>query len=267
MSSSFESLTQGIEIDGGDFALTMRSVVPADRKYVILFTPRSGSTWLTSLLSGVRELGFPEEYLNPAFIPAVAKSLNCVAQGGYFPMLLRKCKTDNGVFGMKVRSTDIRSFGEREFLDGIGGEATYFYLWRDNVVAQGISLYRAVTTGRFHSSEREGTTAPPYDREQIAYWINHIIEIENGNLRLLQNYRLNASFLCYEEITRSARTAVKVFLDIILGDVTHERCITGEMLSQMSDDWNSACERSFREEAGDFLAGIENMRLIRTATR
>jgi trehalose 2-sulfotransferase len=126
MEFSFESLTSGLQVDHPDLELTLSTISPADRKYVILFTPCSGSTWLTSVIGATGCLGWPEEYLNPEFVRGVAKGANCAARRSLFPALLRKCKTSSGVFGIETRFSDIEIFGEQDFFDDVGMNSLFF---------------------------------------------------------------------------------------------------------------------------------------------
>jgi hypothetical protein len=72
----FANVAGDIQVDEAAFAGDMANIVPANRHYIIFFTPRSGSSGLTSILSGTKKLGFPEEYINPDFLPAVMKATN-----------------------------------------------------------------------------------------------------------------------------------------------------------------------------------------------
>ena len=47
---------------------------PAQTNYVIYFTPRSGSSWLTDVLQQTGQLGAAPEAFNPNFVPAIARS-------------------------------------------------------------------------------------------------------------------------------------------------------------------------------------------------
>src|SRR5579871_4778068 len=67
----FANLVKKVEVDEAAFANEVRKTTPADRYYIIFFTPRSGSSWLTSVLSATRHLGYPEEYINPEFLPNI----------------------------------------------------------------------------------------------------------------------------------------------------------------------------------------------------
>src|SRR5690242_9812957 len=108
---------------------------------------------------------------------------------------------------MEARAVDIELFGEAEFFKAFEKSTTIFLLWRDNMVAQGISLYRAVTTGYFHSTD--AVAAPPdYDADRIAEWMRHIVQIENENLALIERRELHPRVMRYEDIVRDRRTTL-----------------------------------------------------------
>jgi hypothetical protein len=107
----FDNIVRDLVVDDGRRCDEVRRLTPAERCYLIVFTARSGSTWLTSLLSGTNQLGFPEEYLNPQFIYNVCSAMNSRTQANLLGMLIRRRKTANGVFGMEVRHIDVELFG------------------------------------------------------------------------------------------------------------------------------------------------------------
>jgi trehalose 2-sulfotransferase len=219
MELSFETLTSGLEVDPSDLEFTISTMTPADRKYVVLFTPRSGSSWLTAVIEATKRLGRPEEYLAPEFLRDVAKSVNCADRASFLPALLRKCKTENGVFGIEALAIHIKIFGEQDFFNAIGEDALFYFLWRENIVAQGVSLYRAVTTGKFHSVDgREELISPVYDPAGTESWIEHILQIENDNVDLLRARRLPCQLIRYEDMFVSEAATVDAFSGPLLGN-------------------------------------------------
>jgi LPS sulfotransferase NodH len=260
----FCNLVRNVEVDAAAFAIEMLTTVPADRNYIIVFTPRSGSSWLTSILSATGQLGRPEEYLNPNFVADVVRSTNAREPDQLIKLLRRRRKTPNGVFGIEVRALDVMLFGEPEFFAEFGPDTVIFCLWRDNIVAQGISLYRAVASRRFHSYE--APAAPPdYAADQIEHWIRHVLQIENGNLAMLQRRGLPARFLRYEDLVRNRAVTLALFAEplnvSLLPDVLQARA-PGE-LGKIADEWNRVAEQRFRQEAAEFVAGIEQQRRVR----
>jgi LPS sulfotransferase NodH len=263
---SFANRVKGLIIDPGVASEAIRNHAAADRCFLVFFTPRSGSSWLTKIVSATKSLGNLEEYINPDFIPEVAKQMHATDQATLLAMLKRWAKTKNGVFSMEVRAVDIELFGVKEFFQAFSHGTVVFFLWRDNIVAQGISLYRAVTTKRYHSTDAPAVP-PEYDAERIATWMRHVVEIENANLTLLQRQGLNARFLRYEDIVRHRATTLAMFADAVRIDLTKDQFAAGRELDlhRIADEWNHDAEHRFRKERRDFVWELEGQRLIRQA--
>jgi LPS sulfotransferase NodH len=90
-------------LNGEEYDFPEYSGVP--RNYLILSTPRSGSTLLGFLLVGCGMMGVPHEYLHAtAHMPAIAKRWGIVGANGaidvteYFKILRRRRTTPNGFF-------------------------------------------------------------------------------------------------------------------------------------------------------------------------
>jgi LPS sulfotransferase NodH len=264
---SFANRVKDLVIDPTVSAQAIANHAAADRCFLVFFTPRSGSSWLTKIVSATKRLGNLEEYINPDFIPDVARQMHATDQTTLLAMLKRWAKTKNGVFSMEVRAVDVQLFGETEFFDSFSPDTVIFYLWRDNIVAQGISLYRAVTTKRYHSTDTP--TAPPdYDAEGIAEWIRHIVKIENANLMLLRRRGLHSRFLRYEDIVIDSAATLGILADAVGVELEAEQFAAGreQELHKIADEWNDSAEQRFREERRDFLGDLDGQRLIRRAS-
>jgi len=264
---AFVNVVAGLDVDEAAFQHEMARERPSSRTYIIVFTPRSGSSWLASILAATDSLGQPAEYLNPAFVRGAAHEMNSKDPSGLLGMLRRRRKSINGVFGIKVTAVDVVLYGEAEFFGAFDVDTVIFNLWRDNLVAQGISLYRAVTTGRFHSrGAAERAAEPPiYDPALIAQWVLHVANYENQNLLMLSRRGLHPRSLRYEDIVRSPATAVSIFADAMRVDVPVERAIASKAakLRKIADDWNRTAELRFRQEEVEFVRSIEARRLIK----
>lgn len=262
----FNNIIGDLVVDDAKRLAEMNRLTPANQTYLIVFTARSGSSWLTSQLSATKQLGYPEEYLNPNFVRNVCSAVNARTQADLLEMLLRRRKTSNGIFGIEVRHIDIELFGEDIFFKYFGPKTIIFNLWRDNIVAQGLSLYRAVTTGRFHSTEPgQPPPPPPYDVDGIKRWTTHILSTENANLRMLERHKRSARFLRYEDIMRSADLTITQFCDALKVDIQPivEQTSPRVTDQKIGDLWNAEAEKQFRHENADFVSKIEQSRLIR----
>jgi trehalose 2-sulfotransferase len=96
----FKTLVRGLEVNAVGFQQELSRTTPPDLSYVILFSARSGSTWLTSVLSATGQLGQPEEYINPDFVRDVASFLSTTEEAACLDIAKRRRKTENGVFGI-----------------------------------------------------------------------------------------------------------------------------------------------------------------------
>ena len=76
---------------------TIQEIVGKSKLYVVFFTGRSGSTWLTDLAASTRLLGVPDEFLNDVrYIAATYQNINEAAFE-----VARNTRTSNGVVGVE----------------------------------------------------------------------------------------------------------------------------------------------------------------------
>ncbi len=262
----FENILRDIVVNENAFRHELENSSPSTRDYVVFFVARSGSSWLTTLLSGTDLLGNPEEYINPEFVRDVAVSLNSREQGPFLNMLKRRRKSKNGVFGIEVREVDVSLFGEESFFQEFGPGTCFFNLWRENIVAQAISLYRAVASGRFHSNDGNDKASPPsYDAPAIQHWLRHLVATENANLSLLYRRRLSFQSLCYETMVKDRLGTLKLFMERLgVAADPHQFAAPAQgELQKIADIWSEEAEQRFRAENVAYLQDMEASRLIR----
>lgn len=265
---TFAEAVADLEVDDTKFHRQMARLTPADRSCLVVFTPRSGSSWLAGTLGGTKVLGDPREYFNDHFLRQWAKAMNTRDRKGLLQMLKRRQKTENGVFCAKVTSTHVTMFGEELFFEVFGKDTVMFNLYRSNIVSQGISLYRAVKTNRFHSDDKKQTEAvePEYDGEQIRDWIRHTMLIENENCAMLERRGFTAQPLCYEGMVQNEEQTLLLFCDALKVDkaTLPEKLEKKRDLIKIGDTWNEDTEARFRREENEFIAQIESQRMILT---
>ncbi|MBU6426182.1 MAG: hypothetical protein KGQ69_07595, partial [Rhodospirillales bacterium] len=207
-------------VDKGAFIRELAATEPPSHKYVIMFTARSGSTWLTNVLSSTKLLGTPEEFINPDFVLGVARSLNAKEAAPFLELLKCRRKSPNGVFGIEARHVDIELLGEEAFFKTFGAETIFFNLWRENIIAQAISLYRAVNSGRYHSTDNAVSSVPPYDADQIDKWLVHLHLQENANIKILRKRGIAFDNLRYETIVKNRdATIAHFFIGLVCRDL------------------------------------------------
>ena len=154
-----------------DLGRMLDTAAPPGRGYFIAFTARSGSSWLSDLLSSHGGLGHPKEYFNPGFLPTGAARLGARDAATYAARSAKRTARA-GVHGVKLTSTQaVQTFGSiPAFLDLHPGYAALLLLRRD-IIRQAVSLYLMRFQSRVHSIEGQGegdrVEDAPYDAEAI----------------------------------------------------------------------------------------------------
>lgn len=186
----------------------------APRRFVIYFTPRSGSSWLEDTLTDSKCLGRPSEYFNPNFIPNIARSINADSLERYIDVLTRR-NHPGRIFSFEITIYHLnRVFGNGEaFLKFFPPSLPAFYLRREDMVLQAVSLAKAVTTSVYHSKNaqpqdiNEADTAFGYDPDLIGQWLAHILDQERKIEAYFEKFDLRPHRLSYEQIMEMGQEA------------------------------------------------------------
>ena len=201
-----------------------RAETPTGPKYMILFTPRSGSSWLKAFISLNGKLGSPGEYLNPKLVRNRAKEAGVQSFDGYLNAMMRTCRDpETGVFGAKASYFQIEVMrGLTAFRDYFPPEqATFFYLRREDAIEQAISLYCAITSGEFHSRDvADGRpTEVSYDADGLIRWLHHIVRAEIATEQFLAENVIRPMTLSYERLFAvDPKTLLDFFMLPVLGE-------------------------------------------------
>lgn len=238
-----------------------REVSRVAQTYAVLFTPRSGSTWLTHEISSYVVLSHPDEYFNlHTFEDSLAlnKSNNIYE---YYDSVANKRVSPAGVFGFQISYFDL---AELEKLAGLRslmtGRQVFFYLRRNNFIAQAVSLYFAEQTNVFHSSKNEKISIRrdvQYDKERIKFWARHILQQEYGIESWLSTNYVTSLWLTYEEFVVDIRKAVCSIADALYCVIPRRRIIELEIPVKLLDCRKIAFEALFRKDEKEFCAKWE----------
>lgn len=201
--------------------------------YLILFTARSGSSWLTKKLSGI--FGFPDEHINPQHIAEVATAVG-TADPRKLLHSLRGHTATNGIFGIEATSDHLEFFGEEIFFSAIP-DLKVFHLFREDIVRQAVSLYRAVSTGHFHSTVGSGSKPDKIELPEMMEWMRHLAGVENKNVELCVQRDLQPINITYETLFRDVEKTIQLFQES-LGPVDYKLPTEQTNLAPVSDEWN-----------------------------
>ena len=227
------------------------------RQYVILFTPRSGSSHLAEGLT-TAGVGDPREWLHPDYLAERAAMFGARTFEDYFE-LLRCCCSRDGVFGHKMTMLFYDAFDREVRLDDhfdFGGPTICLY--REDIVEQAVSLAFAEHRDVWHDTngiEPEGLGAVPYDAAKIRGRLIWLSKLERRMAGFIAGRKMPVRYISYEKLVASSLTdvvrAVGAFIDVKPddGSLTSSHRKLGNSLNREFAD-------RFAAENADMIASI-----------
>lgn len=242
---------------------------PAATNYVIFFTPRSGSSWLTDTITATSQLGEPNEWFNPDFIPEIASALNANAPARLIEVL-RRTQAPGGVFGTEITYHQMSAvFGSSEqFLSLYPPLSCTFFLVREDIVEQSVSLAKSVATKIFHSSQsspqaiEEADRSFTYDERSIEAWLIDIASQEQCCETLFHRHAIEPVRLSYERITAAGERAVVDFFGRKLRVETASNAPRPSAHRKIGTGKNSEYAARFRREHAALVHQVESRRRL-----
>lgn len=238
----------------------------AEKRFVIFFTPRSGSSWLTDICEKSLVLSRPDECFNPNFTPEMTRALGARNLDEYVECLMRRRNT-NGVFGCQLTHHQlIATFKDEPSFFKYFSDSTFFWLTRKDIVSQAISLTKMVSTSVSHApshSKEEITRSDEvfsYSREDIKHWMQHIRNAEVATEEFFHSYNINFNRIFYENITSDGpEITVKYIADMLsLEDFPVKKILS--LHRKISTDKNAEYASRFREEERAYVNRINEDR-------
>lgn len=235
----------------------------ADKLFVILFTARSGSSWLTDIARASGRLSYPDECFNPGFLPTMSRALSSATMADYIAALTRRRNT-HGVYGCQLTYHHLRAAfrDEDEFLSYFRN-AAFFWLMREDFVLQAVSLYKMVATSIGHAVQADAETraaaeaAFGYDGDSIAHWMNHNLVAERATAAMIARHSLTPLRMSYEDITAAGTLATVNLMAHHIGiqPITVERIDSAHV--KLATDRNAEFAARFRKENAELVALVE----------
>lgn len=239
---------------------------PAEKRYCMLFTPRSGSSWVSSIVKQTGRLSEPNEFFNPNFISNIARSFGVANMDDYVAVLSRR-KCTHGIFGFQITYFQLqRIFGsERAFLD-MFGDSTFFWLIREDIVLQAVSLMKMQQTQIAHHPQADATARAEaeerfvYDEPGLRHWLDHIREIERRTERMIQRHDLSPHRMSYERNVALTAAGVTREMARVLGAGEIPAIEYEEVHQKIATPRNSEFAERFREANPAEVARLEDER-------
>jgi LPS sulfotransferase NodH len=212
---------------------------------------------LAHVLHETNHFGFPLEYANPGYLQEWKKVLGTSSVSETLRELLRNRTSPNGVFGIKVHYWQIRQLGGFAGMKELFPDPYYVLLSRRNVLKQAISWSIAAQTGVWIDGQREISTTPQYDYNDINWRLRRTI-LYNASWRyLLVANACQYLDISFEEAVENTGDSVRriaqfMNLDLDVG-VIPDQPVTKKQGSSLNNDW----ERRFLldYEEGELLKG------------
>lgn len=265
-----DGLFDGITVNAAKLA-KLRSRPWPDRRYVLFFTPRSGSSWLGDLIAQTGQLGNPGEPFNPAMVSKIARRLQATDMATYVDTLLR-ARNVNGTFGCEVTFRQIHNcFGDFGEMLRLLQPTASFWLLREDLVAQAVSLSRRQQTQIAHSSMSDAAAQASaesrfsYDPSTIRRSIDVLCWQEERMDEMFDSHGLEPFRLSYESATRSREQDLLAAITRHIGlDLPGPAEVKASLTKLKATRAQEFIQR-FKEENADYVAFIDARRAPRLA--
>jgi LPS sulfotransferase NodH len=239
--------------------------MPTARSYFISTTPRTGSFLLAHALESTELAGRPQEYFDPNFEALWLERLSISSDAEFFGRILAEGTTPNGVFAAKVHwhqfeylAGKLRAVhGDGLISDLLGRtfpDLRYIFLTRRDKVRQAVSFYRAIETKIWWTFRAEGPAnrpapppAPPFDYEQIDYWVTRLADFESSWRRHFERAGVAPLEVVYEDFLGAYDSTVLSILRYLELPITGSLTVAPPRLEQQADEVSQAWVHRYRE--------------------
>lgn len=234
------------------------------KTYLIAFTLRNGSTLLCDYLTQ-NNLGRPTEYFQYPFGEANKWAYDGLGVStddfaGYIRELQRQC-APNDIFGAKLTWDHKNVLVEEarrldpmiQDVEDLFPSVKWIYLKRKDKIAQAISLWRAVKTGRWHSLDPVvENTKPEYDYFGILRHLYTILVEEYIWDNYFKRLELQPALVNYEVLVRDPHNTVMQLVNYLQGSTEIINDITelelNTPLTTMRDGYSKIIKSYFMED-------------------
>ena len=241
-----------------------------EREYLILFTPRSGSSHLVEILTSAG-LADPREWLHPDFLQERAEMFGTTTFADYFAALRGACSR-KGVFGHKMALTFYERFSDEVRMeDHFDFKSPTVFLYRDDIVQQAVSLVLAEGREFWHAM---GDVVPsalspvPYDPLKIHDRLAWLAAQERLTEAFIEAQGPSVRYLSYETlISREMPDVARAFAGHVGIELRGELPVSS--YRKIGDSLNLDYADRFRSEHPDLMEHISEDRrdLLQTAAR
>jgi len=231
----------------------------------ILFTSRSGSTYLSREIESLYKLGQIGESLNPPQLRSRALKAGLASPASALRHTVRTLSED-GWFGFKAGPAALAGAEHCGFIENYLPKMKFILLFRRDLVAQAVSSVKAQLTGQFHSTQdaRRQASSADYAYEAIFRKTRTILK----GMRALHAYaRLSGRpwrAIFYEDFSEGDFGTVAAACDAFeMPPRTQPKADDRRAVARIGDAVNSEWCRRFRAECnGEAAEVLEQYELL-----
>jgi LPS sulfotransferase NodH len=231
--------------------------VDTSRGYMICATPRTGSTFLCSLLTATKVLGSPKSYFREPDELTWARRFGLRTEGPrvldyrLFCRAVRDvARTPNGTFGARLmwgafprirQGLEIPPHqSDLGMLHALFGPLCFVHLHRRDVVAQAVSWARAEQTGFWQHGDDVQRTPEP-DLDQMVQLVRTIREHNDAWRSWFEDNEVEPYELAYEDLVSSPDLVVRRIADRVGVAAPLEKHLAGlprRQSDHVNEEWS-----------------------------
>lgn len=258
-SVDFALSDQDIEIFRGSFGL----ISP----YFIMFTARSGSSFLSEELASTSVLSTPYEWFNYDDVAETIRRTE-MTFSEYVKDIISIHQSESGTFGCKINWLQLVALNAIISIDRLfPRRIRWFLLRRLNLVAQGVSNFIAAKSNIYHydkipESGLNSINEIGYDATKIKEAIKEILNQEIKIEAWLRSNHVDPVRVFYEDVVEDPKRISMLFANVMNVRLPQEYLLqtNANKSRKISTEKNLYFEEKFRSEELDFLREIMDLR-------
>ncbi len=241
---------------------------PPARELMILFTPRSGSTWLSGLIRRTGRLGHPAEWFNFRHVGHNCRAMRYYPEdtSDYIERIKATQQGPNGVFSAEIGADHLECLQESVKMEEHFGNARYVLLYREDILAQAVSLFLATQSGFFDEAQAGNRKhLPAYSGGDIDRCLARIVEQERQLVRYCSRHNIEPLRIRYEELRDDPQAVVGAIARhccVEIPDALMSEIEVGQR-GKIASDLNAEYVQRFRAGHGRRLERLLGRRAIR----
>ena len=219
----------------------------APRGYAICCEPRSGSTWLGSVLASTGVLGRPFEFFRDARAAARAEA----DPERVLAELVGRASTPNGVYGLKIFARQFDLAERTRWAERLPG-LVFVHLEREDLLGQALSLARAEQMPAFRREDRPPKGPPVYDRGRIEAALRRIAHDQARWKLWFARNAIAPLRLTYEAAVADPHGAVRAIATHVGVEGEAQADLSKVTLAIVRNEETELWRARFLEESADF---------------